>query len=436
MTPKSRRWIMAGAIASVPLITLGLVGCSYGHKRYPLSSGKRGNRNLAIVQFDDYGNAWNAQDVQDALDLVSANSQTTNCIVFVYVHGWQHKARESDSNLIAFHKTLGDLETTLSRGPYVEARKRLSGELDVKVTGIYVGWRGRSLPSFLDYLTFWGRKSAAEQVGSGDFREFCERLQKIYEQRNFQDDDQRFMGLTFVGHSFGGQVLFNATGGKLEQSMVEQTARFSGLTNGSSNEAKAVVSGFGDLVVLLNPALEAAQFERISQLNSKLEYSNRQTPAIFVVSGEGDTARQKAFPIGRRLTRPFRPPFRAEQRELWYTALGEYEPQRTHTLTPTTNSSQLTENSYMIPEQLLNFDFTGRLWLGELHGGLLEPIAEEHQPYSAVVVACTSSKLIMGHTGIFTEPFRDFLTVYVAFLEGKRALLKLTKQMEPSASSH
>ena len=426
---------MAGAIASVPLIAVGLAGCSYGHKRYPLASGKRGHQNLAVVQFDDYGNAWNAQDVQDALNLVSANSQTTNCIVLVYVHGWHHNAREGDSNLIAFQKTLADLEATLARGPYVEARKQLSGESDVKVIGIYVGWRGRSLPSFLDYLTFWGRKSAAERVGEGDFREFCERLQNIYEQRNFQDDDQRFLGLTFVGHSFGGQVLFNATAGKLERSMVEQTAQFSGLTNAPSAEARAIVSGFGDLVVLLNPALEAAQFERISQLNRKLEYSNRQTPAIFVVSGEGDTARQKAFPIGRRLTRPFRPPFRDEQRDLWYKALGEYEPQLTHTLTSTTNPSQLNEKVYMTPEQLLNFDFTDRLWLGDSHGGLLEPIGESHRPYSAVVVARTSSKLIIGHVGIFTEPFQDFLTVYVAFLEGKRALLKLTNQMEPSALS-
>jgi hypothetical protein len=38
-------------------------------------------------------------------------------------------------------------------------------------------------------------------------------------------------------------------------------------------------------------------------------------------------------------------------------------------------------------------------------------------------VAYSSEKLIEGHTGIFTDTFRNFLVDYVAFIEGKRMLV-------------
>jgi hypothetical protein len=420
----TQKWIGAGGIMALLPILMSAVGCAYGHKRYPVRPAATTIPELAVVQFDDYGKAWVPEDVQQALDLVSAASMSNNSVVLLYVHGWHHNAKEGDANLEAFQNTLRDLQKTLALPMYVESRRELTGSPEVRVVGIYAGWRGRSLPGFLDYLTFWGRKAAAERVGEGDFREFCERLQKIYEDRNSPRNNQRFMGLALVGHSFGGQVLFKATVEKLEKAMMDLTPQFSGITNSSPTAAQSEVNGLGDIVVLINPAFEADQFARVASLNSRLAYSSSQTPAILVVSGEGDTARQIAFPIGRRFTRPFRPGFRGDQKPLWNKALGEYEKQRTHTLTRTTNSNTLSAESYADPQKLIGVDFTDHICMG---GGLLEPISKEREPFTPLVVAYTSSKLIIGHSGIFTEEFREFLTDYVAFVEGKRILLNAAR---------
>src|SRR5207247_2306323 len=105
-------------------------------------------------------------------------------------------------------------------------------------------------------------------------------------------------------------------------------------------------------------------------------------------------------------------------------ALGEYGPQRTHQLETTSASSTLLPENYSTPAKvqiLLSTDFSDRIVLG---GAELKPLPGLYKPYSPVVVAYSSSKLIQGHNGIFTEAFRQFLTDYVAFVEGKRMLIQ------------
>src|SRR5712692_1402411 len=69
-----------------------------------------------------------------------------------------------------------------------------------------------------------------------------------------------------------------------------------------------------------------------------------------------------------------------------------------------------------LPAQILSIDFSARIILG---GAELKPLPGRHNPYDPVVVAYSSRKLIQGHNGIFTDTFRQFLTDYVAFIEGK-----------------
>lgn len=64
-------------------------------------------------------------------------------------------------------------------------------------------------------------------------------------------------------------------------------------------------------------------------------------------------------------------------------------------------------------------DFTASLILG---GAQLSPKAGRHQPHSPVVIAYTSNKLVEDHNGIFGKTFSDFLTDYVACVEGKHVL--------------
>ena len=87
--------------------------------------------------------------------------------------------------------------------------------------GIYLGWRGRSLPGPLDYFTFWGRKSAAERIGETDAREFIARLNRIYLDHPFGDNRDNFLGVISMGHSFGAQLLMRAMTTTLERDLIQ-----------------------------------------------------------------------------------------------------------------------------------------------------------------------------------------------------------------------
>lgn len=282
--------------------------------------------------------------------------------------------------------------------------------------GLYIGWRGQSLPDGLNYLTFWGRKSAAETVGDGDLREFLWKLQKLYMARNTSKDT--FMGLVTVGHSFGGQVVFKAVTETFERDLLDviDHAKGTGKSEGK-HQAKEIVSGFGDMTVLINPALEAFQYERIHRLTQQLSFTQAQAPVLLVVSSENDWARQFWFQWGRMFTRPFRPSFPDDEQEnLWLTALGEYRPQLTHDLKQSKAGQGITDS-------LCTVDLSSENTLGP---GALVPISGLHQPYSPVVVAYTSSSLVDGHNGIFEKSFASFLTHYITHVEGKRICIRNT----------
>ena len=392
-----------------------IAGCfSYGHKQFGPRFELKPGYDLHAIEVDDYGVFWNPAAAQGALDAVERQSAQGNVIVLLFVHGWHHSAKSDDTNLADFRITLEELAKTLDQAPYRIAREQLGVGSDIKVIGLYVGWRGRSLPGFLDYLTFWDRKAAAQRVGEGDLRELMLRLQRIHAS---QPGLGRFMGFVTVGHSFGGQVLLKAVAGKIERDLIQQGGTLSSVPVQAATPAN-LIEGIGDMTVLINPALEAQQFERIDRLYRSFSCRKEQTPILLVVSGQGDTARQYAFPAGRALGRWLgaRPWLSPERRQRWDKALGEYLPHVTHDLDISAAQSSIGNADY-VENSILDRDFTERLTIG---GASLTPRSGWSISNSPVLVAYSSEKLIESHNGIFTEPFRRFLIDYVAFIEGKR----------------
>lgn len=154
-------------------IMLILVSCNYGHKQYRKSADITPSLTAPLViEVDDFGRFWDRQATEATLQTIEKASLNKNTVVHVFIHGWHHNASESDSNFQDFQKTLVHLQDKLDDPEYARARELLNLKEGVHVIGLYVGWRGRSLPGWLNYLTFWGRKSAAERVGDGDLREF------------------------------------------------------------------------------------------------------------------------------------------------------------------------------------------------------------------------------------------------------------------------
>jgi len=262
---------------------------------------------LGFVEFDDQG-ALHRPELKDALiERVRALGTQHPLLIMVFAHGWKHNASAGDPNVKDF---ADELRRIAAADELVCAGRPCA---DRHVVGIYLGWRGLSatLEPFKE-LSFWNRKSRAHRVGTDGAMEVLADLKKI-------DAAQGDNRLVLVGHSFGGALLYTAT----QQLLMRDTAF---LNQGTVSRMAA------DLIVLVNPAFEAARFTSLERRGRMLKHSLTQRPILAVFTSRDDTATSKAFPIGRTLGTLFQQHSSAEQRRQNRTALGHYEPFQTHDL--------------------------------------------------------------------------------------------------------
>jgi hypothetical protein len=377
--------------------------------------------------------------------------------VVTYVHGWNHNADCCNENVECFRRSLSILSEQLNRESDQQA---FSGDRSkrVSVVGLYVGWRGRTLPWKLNLATFWSRKSAAERVGSGDLRNFLHQLARLHDEYTLREGP--FFGLVTIGHSFGGQAVFRATSQLLEHQLVEagpsslprtdvgqMETRLSGRGVPATGDEAALITGLGDLVVLVNPAVEAAAFEPMRKLAASIDFDPAlQNPSLVVFSAEHDVPRNYLFPVGRTLGTLFT----SRRRGQWTLdrrAFGVYSGQQTHTLdwapppsdptgyvAPTANSTVLgSQPGTCKPcryrgttDEIPSPEFDNRPENGDLGGGLnfagsqLRPL-QTARPFSPLLVIRTSGEIIDGHNGFFTHRFTNFLIRYVTAIEARQA---------------
>ena len=421
--------------ATIIVVFLFFAGCSFYNHAYPVSQSSPAGYDLKIVQLDDFGSFWDTDQAQGTLADIEKQSlsMTESTYVVVFIHGWHNNAAPNNRNLSQFKSWLTRLSVEFSQPARRATRAEITGSPDYRLVGIYMGWRGRSLPGLLDYGTMWWRKSAAERVGEGDASEFLERLQRIYLRANAftryskAPEHTPFTGLFTIGHSFGGQVLLKAVARPLEGQLA---MRAPCLTNAVTpaippprpEPERIPIDSFGDLNVLVNPALEAYQFARIDGLYKQLSYPTEQTPQLVVFSADNDEARKAFFPIARGLTSPFRPMFRnSYQGQLWSKALGELTDQQTHDLNGAAGQPDSLNDADFQPEnrqKVADFDFTSSTIFAQVK---LERMPGKIQiDNSPVSVIYTHDKIIDGHNGVFDPKFTAFLAQYVAYIEGKR----------------
>ena len=203
----------------------------------------------------------------------------------VFVHGWHHNAEVMDHNVHSFRRLLREIAIAES---IREGRER-----EMRVVGLYVGWRGESLTlPWLSELTFWERKNAAERVAQGTVRELLEWLDVLRDSGRGADGRRNVRMLT-IGHSFGGLVAFEATSG----TFLRNAIRFK--RNGA-RPADNYMSRVGDLVVIVNPAFEGARYEPLRAAGLRLRgVENNQLPVMIVATSRADWATRVAFPLAR-----------------------------------------------------------------------------------------------------------------------------------------
>ena len=241
---------------------------------------------LAIVEFDDQGRCYDRGQMDavaerlEALAPYDPPQAGQDAILVVFVHGWQHNARSDDDNLTAFR-------ALLSETVGYEKSATAPGAKPRPVLGIFVGWRGLSdygLGNVVADATFWDRQAAGQRVAVGSVRELFGRL------RHYRNRQQQRGGnplLVIVGHSFGGMIVFSA----LAQSLIQA----------ASAPVGQVTPEFADLVLLVNPAVEAARYIPIYDLVTSAAFKARTTkqlPVFICAQAENDQPVGLVFPLG------------------------------------------------------------------------------------------------------------------------------------------
>src|SRR5262249_33494909 len=92
-----------------------------------------------------------------------------------------------------------------------------------------------------------------------------------------------------MGHSFGARILFTATSQIL---LYKAQMAYGGVYK--------VIRGPADIVILINPALEASTYAALDSVRRAKEiFDEKQLPLLMSISNAGDWATGLAFPFGQ-----------------------------------------------------------------------------------------------------------------------------------------
>lgn len=363
---------------------------------------------LNFIEFDDQGQLWDRQQMWQVLTQLTAQAAKRDLLMLVFVHGWTHSAEPNDQNIATFNRVLAQINQDEQQLAHQQQRPARA------VAGVYLAWRGGSVPvPLLENLTFWERKNTAEKVGHGDVAEVLSRLEQLRLDKNALAPSNTGTRLVVIGHSFGAALVQSALAQILENRFVRSTGPLTA----------SDVDGFGNLVVLINPAIEAARFSSLSDMSiERGHYFANQLPVLLILTSEADNATKIAFSAGRRLSTLFELE-RAQQRYnattgqtetiqqdlANVTAIGHFAPYRTHRLEPSA------QQPLHQPPTLANLALIQQQWQqdrpqGEIYfpGSVLKHQANSagRNPYLVVQV---SRELIPDHNQIDDPRILEFI---------------------------
>jgi hypothetical protein len=226
---------------------------------------------LSFVEFDEKGDFWDRRQLGRAAEAIAKHPHRAMLLV-IFIHGWHHNANNRTPP--------GDVETfrcLLSQLAVSEATE------NVRVHGVYLGWRGRLLDGNLDYLTFWGRKAAATRVAGTPVTETIFEL--IRQARTCHAGAARCV---LVGHSFGALVLEKAMAQAMTGAILSQAA---------SHRFAAPA----DLVLLVNSAAESLYAKEMRDMFERIEPRgdvDPHHPLMISITSESDSATGFWFRVG------------------------------------------------------------------------------------------------------------------------------------------
>ena len=306
-----------------------------------------GEYRLGFVEYDDQGQLRDRKQMDAVLDEYQRIASSEDVLLITFVHGWHHSAKPEDGNIVSFRKLLSEVSNMEAVGSAQQERKKR------KVLGLYVGWRGDSIDiPYVNNVTFWDRKNTAHKVGQQGVTEVLLKLEEIVNVKiGIEEENPPPMTsrLVVIGHSFGGAVVYSS----LQKILAD---RFIDSRRGKTFRDDA--KGFGDLVVLMNPAFEALRFASLYDLSQEgcRGYFPTQLPKLAILTSEADYATKYAFSIGRFFSTLFEShvpldrhycskpgnngmqAMQVSETEADRNTVGHFAPYLTHQLTPTTDT--------------------------------------------------------------------------------------------------
>ncbi len=368
---------------------------------------------IGHVEFDDQGLFWDRTQLETLEErLKGADFRERGALLVVFVHGWNHNAHHADGNLVSFRAVLADLAAT------EKAMSCAFGVEPRKIVGVYASWRGLAnrFP-LIRRFSFWQRKKTAHRVGQGSLLESLVWLEQI----RFSLLPRKTSRLIIVGHSFGGAAVYSAVSHYIKTVAVELW-NDSRLQGQSSLEKK--ITGFGDLVVLVNPAFEALLYDDFNRLTEEIGgYIARQHVVLMTVSAESDLATRVAFPVGQFLGR-FRERKRREEKTKIHKTVGNLDPFLTHILRPADGEEEgnadlatagVTLRPWKKPPLSATADSADREWLAFTPATKRWRIetTRDLPVRNPFLLVRSREKLIDGHNGIFRLLFVEFLRDFI-----------------------
>lgn len=368
---------------------------------------------LSFVEFDDQGQLRDRDQMKSVLDNYNNISAKNDILLIIFVHGWHHSASPGDDNIQRFRGLLSKVSKTEHNNA-----KQL-GLPPRKVLGVYLGWRGDSISiPYLNSLTFWDRKSTAHTVGLQGVTEILLKLEEIVNVKRaleIQDKQLPASHLVVVGHSFGGAVVYTA----LQQVLAD---RF--IDSRSDKTFSGDAGGYGDLVVLVNPAFEATRFASLYDLSQDgcRRYFPTQLPKLVILTSKKDYATKYVFPIGRFFSTLFETDttlhrhicsrqgekeLLVDEGEAGRNTIGHFKPYLTHELRPA--------KTHKLRAAGFSYQMLQNSWSNQQAGGTLQfedtdlVHLDKTRPLNPYLNITVDGALIPNHNDIWRDSVVSFI---------------------------
>ena len=252
---------------------LGFLEFNENGQPYALVSADAGSTNVEIdsamlqhaMEADMHTHGMTMAQVKPVLSQLDALKQhlaTGSNFVLVFVHGWRHDAQIGDTNVADVRLYAANVARFIRQRCPLEP-----SYCGMKVTAIYVGWRGArvdeqglkrdfgravggSLGTLSAGATLFDRKPVSEAVAPGAISAIRS-IENVLAPPGGTGD--RVNKMIVVGHSLGGNML--ATG--LKDDLIKAVRRH--------KPGEILPPVLGDLVVLVNPASEATKWTSVQR---------------------------------------------------------------------------------------------------------------------------------------------------------------------------